>query len=62
MDIQENICTQVPKPNHMSAAEADRHVVGFLDFDMDIFREVQNQQYSELLHLIDYITYGLHLW
>ena len=46
----------------MSACEADWHVVGFLDFVIDDFLEVQNQKYSWILYLIDYIAYGLHLW
>ena len=46
----------------MSAGEASRHVVGFLDFCIDVFLEVQNKRYSLILYLIDYIVYGLHLW
>ena len=46
----------------MSAGEAGRHVVGFLIFFIDVFLEVQNQRYSLILYLIDYIAYGLHLW
>ena len=46
----------------MSAGEAGRHVVGFLDFFIDVFLEVQNKRYSEILYLIDYIAYGLNLW
>ena len=45
----------------MSAGEACRHVVGFLDFFIDVFLEVQNKRYSWILYLIDYIAYGLHL-
>ena len=45
----------------MSAGEAGRHVVGFLDFFIDVFLEVQSNKYSEILYLIDYIAYGLHL-
>ena len=44
----------------MSAGEPCRHVVGFLDFIIDIFLEVQDNKYSETLDLIDYIDYGLH--
>ena len=33
-----------------------RHVVGFLDFFMDVFLEVQNNGHSQILHLIDYIA------
>ena len=46
----------------MLAGEAGRHVVGFLDFFIDVFMEVQNKRYSKILYLIDYIAYGLHLW
>ena len=46
MDLQENIYT---------------HVVGSLDFLIDVFLEVQNKRYSLILYLIDYIAYGLHL-
>ena len=45
----------------MLAGEAGRHVVGFLDFVIDIFLKVQDQKYSYILYLIDYIAYGLHL-
>ena len=46
----------------MSAGEAGRHVVGFLDFFIDIFLEVQDKKYSQILYLIGYIAYGLHFW
>ena len=46
----------------MSASEAGRHVVGFLDFFIDIFLEVKDEKYSSILYLIDYIAHGLHLW
>ena len=29
---------------------------------IDIFLEVQNKRYSQILYLIDYIAYGLHSW
>ena len=29
---------------------------------MDVFLEVQNQRYSEILYLIYYILYGLHFY
>ena len=32
----------------MSAGEARRHVVGFLDLFIDIFLEVQNRRYSQI--------------
>ena len=41
-NCQENIYTQVPKNHYMSAG----HVVGFLDFLIDVFLEVQNIRYS----------------
>ena len=31
LDLQENIYTKVPQTHYMSAGEASRHVVGFLD-------------------------------
>ena len=61
LDLQENIYTQVPKTHYMSAGEAGRHVVGFLNLSIDVFLEVQKQTYSQRLYLIDYIAYGLHL-
>ena len=33
-------------------------IVGFLDLFIDIFQEVQNEKYSHILYLIDYIAYG----
>ena len=45
----------------MSAGEAGRHVIGFGDLSIDVFLKVQNQRYSKILYLIDYIVYGLHL-
>ena len=44
LDIQENNYIQVPKIHYMSAGEAGRHVVGFLDFVIDIFLEVQGKR------------------
>ena len=46
----------------MSAGEARRHVVGFLDFFIDIFLEVQNEKYNQILYLIDCVVPGLHFW
>ena len=46
----------------MLAGEAGQHVVGFLDFFIDIFLEVQNKRYSQILYLIDYVVPGLHFW
>ena len=45
----------------MSAGEAGRHAVGVIDFFIDVFLEVQDKQYSEILYLIYYVAYGLHL-
>ena len=61
LDLQENIYTQVSNTYYMSAGEAGRHVVGLLDFFIDVFLEVQNKKYSGILYLIDYIAHGLHL-
>ena len=47
---------------HMSAGFAGRHAVGFGDLSIDVFLEVHNKSYSQILHLIYYIAYGLHLW
>ena len=33
-----------PQNHYMSAGEADRHVVGFLDLFIDIFLEVQDKR------------------
>ena len=46
----------------MSAGEAGRDVVGFLGFVIDIFLQVQDKTYIQILYLIDYIAYGLQLW
>ena len=46
----------------MSGGFASRHVVGVGDLIIDVFLEVQNNKSSQILYLIDYIAYGLHLW
>ena len=46
----------------MSTGEASRHGVCFVDLFIDVFLEIQNKKYIEILYLIDYIAYGLHLW
>ena len=51
-----------PQNLHMSAGEAGRHVVGCFLFVLDIFLEVQDQRYSQILYLINYIAYGFYLW
>ena len=35
-------------------------VVGFVDLSIDIFLEVQNEKYSEILYLIEYNAHGVH--
>ena len=45
----------------MSAGEAGRHVVGFLDLFIDILLEVQDERYTKILYLIGYIAYGCPL-
>ena len=46
----------------LSAGFAGRHVEGFGDLSPDIFLEVQNERYSQILYLIDYVVPGLHFW
>ena len=46
----------------MLAGFAGRHVLGFGDFSIDVFLEVQNQRCRYILYLINYIAYGLRLW
>ena len=41
---------------------AGRLVVGFVNLSIDIFLEVQHKRYNQILYLIYYIVYGLHLW
>ena len=62
MDLQENIYKKVKKTYYMSAGFAGQHVVGFGDLNIDIFLEVQNRRYSQILYLIDYVVPGLHFW
>ena len=45
----------------MLAGGAGQHALGFLDFFIDIFLEVQDKKYSKIVYLIDYITYGFPL-
>ena len=56
LELQENICKQVKKTYY----EAGRHVVDFGDLNIDMFLEVQNIRYSQILHLIKHIVYRLH--
>ena len=45
LDLQENIYTEVPRTNYMSAGEAGRNLGGFLDLFVNMFLEVQNHKY-----------------
>ena len=60
--LQENIYIQVLKIDYPSAGEAGRGIVGFLNFSIDTFLEVQNQKYRQILNLINNIAYGLRFW
>ena len=51
LDLQESIYKQVEKTDYVSAG-----VVGFGNLSIDIFLEVQNGTYSQILYLIDYIA------
>ena len=46
----------------MLAGEAGQQVVSFEDLTIDIFLEVQNNKYGQVLYLIDYGVPGLHFW
>jgi hypothetical protein len=46
----------VTKAHYTSAGE-----VGSGDISTDVFLEFQDERYSQMLYLIDYIAYGLHL-
>ena len=50
-----------PKTNYMSTGETGRHGVVFFDLVIDIFLEVQNENYNARLSLRDYIADGFHL-
>ena len=45
----------------MLAGSAGQHVVGFEDLSIDVFLQVQNKRYIQILYLIGHIVYGLHL-
>ena len=47
----------VQKIDYPSASEAGRRIVYFLG-RIDIFLEVQNEKYGQILYLIDNIAYG----
>ena len=61
LDLQEHIYKKVKKTYYLSASFASRHGVGLGDFSIHIFLEVQNERYSQILYLIYYIAFGLHL-
>ena len=61
-DLQENIYKQVKKTYYMLAGEAGQYVVSFEDLNIDIFLEVQNKRYSQILYLMDYVVPGLRFW
>ena len=45
--LQENIYTEASETHYMSAGEAGRHVVDFLDLVIDVFQEVQDNRYRK---------------
>jgi hypothetical protein len=45
-------------PEHLLRGGRPRHVVGFGDLSTDDFEEAQNERYSQILYLADYIVYG----
>ena len=52
----------VPPAEAEAILVAGQHVVSFEDLNIDIFLEVQNKRYSQILYLIDYVVPGLHFW
>ena len=56
LDLQNKQYKQANKTHYMSAGFAGQHVVGFGDLSADVFLEVQNKRYSQLLYLICYIA------
>ena len=60
LDLQAHIYNKVKKIYYMSAGFAGRHILGLGDLRIDIFLEVQNKTYSQILYLIDYVDPGLH--
>jgi hypothetical protein len=52
LDLQGSIYTYVP-------GFAGRHLVGVHDSLIDVFLEVQDNRYSKMLLLIEYIAYGI---
>ena len=62
MEFQENSYERVEKTNYMWAGVAGQHVVGFGDVSIDLFLEVPNEGYCQILYLTYYIAYELHRW
>ena len=50
----------MPKIHYLSASEAGRGIVGLLTVSIDIFLEVQNEQHSQVLYLIEYNVHRVH--
>ncbi len=59
LDLQENIYKEVEKMDYPSAGFAGRRIVDFKDLSIDISLEIQNQKYSQILYLIEYIAHGV---
>ena len=60
MDLQEHIYKKVRKTNYLLAGFAGQRVVGFGDLSIDIFLEVHNQIYSQILYLIESNAHGVY--
>ena len=60
MDLQENVYKKVRKTDYLLAGFAGQQVVGLGDLSIDIFLEVHNQKYSQILYLIEYNAHGVH--
>ena len=59
--LQKNFYNEIKKTYYMSASLAGQHVVSFGHLGVDMFLEVQSKRCGQLLYLINYIVYGLHL-
>ena len=62
LDLQENIYKKNKITYYIVAGFASQHVVSFGDLNIDMFLEVQNKRYSQILYLIDYVVPGFHFW
>ena len=62
LDLQGNIYKKVKKTYYMLAGLAGQDVVGFEDLNIDIFQEVHDKRYTQILYLIDYVVPALHFW